>query len=49
MKNFAIVLVLVGSLLFSGCAAALLLGAGGAAGYLFSENQELKKGEKNER
>ncbi len=46
MKKFAIALVLVGSLLFSGCAAALLLGAGGAAGYLYSENQDLKKEQK---
>ncbi len=46
MRNFAIALVLAGSLLFSGCAAALLLGAGGAAGYLYSENQDLKKDKK---
>lgn len=46
MKNIMLALVLAGSLLFSGCAAALLLGAGGTAGYLFSENQELKKEKK---
>jgi len=46
MKNFIIVLALVSSLLFSGCTAALLLGAGGAAGYLWSENQELKEEKK---
>lgn len=46
MRSFTIALVLAGSLFMSGCAAALLLGAGGAAGYLFSENQELKKEQK---
>jgi len=46
MKNIMLALALAGSLLFSGCTAALLLGAGGAAGYLWSENQELKEEKK---
>lgn len=46
MKNFIVVLALAGSLFMSGCGAALLLGAGGAAGYLWSENQELKEEQK---
>ena len=43
MKNIILTLALAGSMFLSGCTAAVLLGAGGAAGYLWSENQELKK------
>jgi len=46
MRNFIVALALVGSMFLSGCTAALLLGAGGAAGYLWSENQDLKEEQK---
>lgn len=47
MKHIAIVLLLAFSLLTSGCTAALLLGAGGAAGYFGAKSMELEK--ENER
>jgi hypothetical protein len=43
MKHTTIALLLAFSLFTSGCTAALLVGAGGAAGYLFKENQDLKE------
>ncbi len=47
MKHITVALLLAVSLFTSGCAAALLVGAGGAAGYFGAKSMELEK--ENER